>query len=147
MEMSMKKLLAVIFITLFSFAFMIAQEKIKVKEKQTKSYSTIGYLVDRMCGEKMVMADIKKSDAKAARHTKECALDDACSAEGYGLVSGGKFYTFDVSGNIKAKEYFKATQKENNIKVEVIGTINEKKLTVESIKDFKSTPKKHDNEN
>ena len=145
--MSMKKLLTVILITIFSIALIVAQEKMLTKEKQTSTHTMTGYLVDKMCGEKMVMADIKKSDAKAARHTKECALDDACSAEGYGLVSGGKFYTFDVSGNIKAKEYFKATQKENNIKVEVIGTINEKKLTVESIKDFKSTPKKHDNEN
>jgi hypothetical protein len=139
----MKKLLAVILITIFFTALVAAQEKMKTKEKQTKSHSTVGYLVDKMCGEKMVMVDIKKSDAIAARHTKDCALDEACSAEGYGLVTGGKFYKFVASGDIKAKEYLKATKKEDNIKVEVIGSMNDEKLAVESINDFKSTPKKH----
>jgi ABC-type branched-subunit amino acid transport system substrate-binding protein len=147
MEIEVKKLLVVILITLFSIAFIVAQEKMKTKEKQTKSHSIVGYVVDKMCGEKMVMADVKKSDAKAARHTKDCALDEACSAEGYGLVTGGKFYKFDASGDIKGKEYLNATKKENNIKVEVIGTMNDEKLAVESINDFKSTPKKHEEKN
>ena len=144
MEISMKKLLALILITIFSIALIVAQEKMKMEEKQTKPHSMAGYLVDKMCGEKMVMADVKKSDAKAARHTKDCALDETCSAEGYGLVTGGKFYKFDTSGDIKAKEYLKSTEKENNIKVEVTGTMNNEKLIVESIKDFNSTPKKHE---
>jgi hypothetical protein len=141
----MKKLLALILITIFSLALIVAQGK--VKERQTKSYSMAGYLVDKMCGEKMVMIDVKKSDAKAARHTKDCALEEACSAEGYGLVTGGKFYKFDVSGDLKAKEYLKTITKENNIKVEVTGTMNDEKLVVESINDFKSTSKKHEKKN
>src|SRR5450759_3434740 len=147
MEVGMKKLLAVILITIFSIALIVAQEKMKMEEKQTKSHSMAGYLVDKMCGEKMVMVNVKKSDAKAARHTKDCALEEACSAEGYGLVAGGKFYKFDISGDIKAKEYLKATQKENNIKVEVTGTMNDEKLIVESIKDFESTSEKHKKKN
>jgi hypothetical protein len=143
MEMSMKKLLTVILITIFSIALIIAQEKMLTKEKRTSTHSITGYLVDKMCGEKMIMTDVKKSDAKAARHTKDCALDEACSAEGYGLVTGGKFYKFDVSGDIKAKEYLKATLKENNIKVEVIGTMNGEKLIVTAINEFKSTSEKH----
>ena len=139
----MKKLIAVILVTLFSITLIAAQEKMKTKEEHTKSHSMVGYLVDQMCGEKMVMADVKKSDAKAARHKKDCALEETCSAEGYGLVTGGTFYKFDVSGDIKAKEYLKATKKENNIKVEVIGTMNDNKLTVETIKDFTPTAKKH----
>jgi hypothetical protein len=134
----MKKLLAVIFITILSIALIVAQEKKKVQ--QTKSHSMTGYLVDQMCGKRMVMVDVKKSDAKAARHTKDCALEEACSAEGYGLVTGGKFYKFDDSGDIKAREYLNATIKENNIKVEVIGTMNDEKLVIGTIRDFKSTP-------
>ena len=91
----------------------------------------------------MIMADIKKSNDKAARHTKGCALEEACSAEGYGLVTGGKFYKFDAAGDIKAKQYLKATKKEDNIKVEVIGTMNDEQLVVESIKDFELVPMKH----
>jgi uncharacterized protein YxeA len=140
----MKKLFTVILITLFSLALIVAQEKMNMKEKQTKFHSMVGYLVDQMCGKKMVMVDTKKSDAKAARHTKDCALEEACSAEGYGLVTGGKFYKFDISGDIKAKEYLRVTQKENNIKVEVVGIMNDEQLIVESIKDFGSTPKKHE---
>ena len=91
----------------------------------------------------MIMADIKKSNDKAARHTKGCALEEACSAEGYGLVTEGKFYKFDAAGDIKAKQYLKATKKEDNIKVEVTGTMNDEQLVVESIKDFELVPMKH----
>jgi hypothetical protein len=143
MEISMKNLLAVILITIFFIALIIAQEKKVTKEKLTPTHLMTGYLVDKMCGERMVMIDVKKSDAKAARHTKDCALDETCSAEGYGLVTGGKFYKFDDSGDTKAKEYLKTTKKENNIKIEVTGTMNDEKLAVESINDFKSTPEKH----
>ena len=137
----MKKILAMVLISIFSLATIVAQEN--MNEKETKSHSMIGYLVDKMCGERMVMDDVKKSDAKAARHTKECALEEACSAEGYGLVTNGTFYKFDDSGDVKAKEFLKATEKENNIKVEVVGIMNDEKLVVESIKDFKPAPKKH----
>jgi len=143
----MKRLLAVSLITIFIVALIVAQEKMKTKEEQTKSHSTVGYLVDQMCGKKMVMVDVKRSDAKAARHTKDCALEEACSAEGYGLVTGGKFYKFDTSGDIKAKQYLSAITKENNIKVEVRGTMNNEKLVVESINDFDSIPKKHKKNN
>ena len=141
--MSMKKLFAVILVMIFSIALVVAQEKMKTDEKRTKSHSMTGYLVDKTCGIHMIMADIKKSNDKAARHTKGCALEEACSAEGYGLVTGGKFYKFDAAGDIKAKQYLKATKKEDNIKVEVIGTMNDEQLVVESIKDFELFPMKH----
>jgi hypothetical protein len=136
----MKFIFAVFIVTIFSITFITAQEK--MNEKQTKSQSIAGYLVDKMCGERMVTADVKKSDAKAARHTRDCGLEETCSAEGYGLVTGGKFYKFDVAGDKKAKEYLKAVQKENNIQVKVLGTINDEQLAVDSIKDFKLTPEK-----
>jgi uncharacterized protein YxeA len=143
MELCMKKLLAVILVMILSSLFIFAQDKTDSKGLRNKSRSMAGYLVDQNCGKRMVSDDVKKSDAKAARHTKDCALDETCSAAGYGLVTGGKFYKFDSLGNRKAREYLKATTKENNIKVEIIGTMNGEKLAVESIKDFKSTGKNH----
>jgi hypothetical protein len=114
----------------------IAQDMKYPKETQ-KSRMMIGYLVDQMCGKRMVMDDIKKSNAKAKRHTKECALDEGCSANGYGLVTGGKFYKFDAAGDVQAKEFLKNSSKEDNIKVEVIGTFDGETLNVQSIKDFR----------
>jgi|WetSurMetagenome_2_1015567.scaffolds.fasta_scaffold156148_2 hypothetical protein len=139
----MKTIASVILITLLVHTPFVAQEKMKTIESQATSSIMTGYLVDRMCGEKMVMTDVKKSDAKAARHSRDCALDEACSAKGYGLVTGGKFYPFDQSSNAQAKEYLKALNKENNIKVEVRGTLMNQQLIVESIKDFKSIPVKN----
>ncbi|MGD1046353.1 MAG: hypothetical protein ABR936_13670 [Bacteroidota bacterium] len=138
----MKKLLTVILAIGFTAVFISLQNKMDASELHNKSHSMVGYLVDYNCGKRMAMDDIKKSDAKAAKHTKDCALDEACSAKGYGLVTGGRFYKFDVSGDVKAKEYLKATLKESNIKVEVIGTMNDDKLVVELIKDLQSTGKK-----
>jgi len=95
----------------------------------------VGYLVDYMCGKNMAMSDVKKSDAKAARHTRECALDEACASNGYGLVTGGKFYKFDTTGNVKANQFLRTTKKENNILVQVAGKINKEIFFVTSIKD------------
>jgi hypothetical protein len=95
----------------------------------------VGYLVDYMCGKHMVMNNVKKSDAKAAKHTIECALDEVCAAKGYGLVTGGKFYKFDASGDKKAAIYLNATKREDNIRVEVLGVMDGDKMSIRSIKD------------
>ena len=138
----MKKLLTVLLVILFSSLFIFAQDKSGSKGLRSNSRTMMaGYLVDHNCGKRMVSDDVKKSDAKAARHTKDCALDETCSAAGYGLVTGGKYYKFDISGDRKAKEYLEATTKANNIKVEIIGTLNGERLAVESIKAFKSKGK------
>jgi len=138
----MKKLSLIVIAALFIHVFLFAQNKTDKSRLHNRLHSMAGYLVDYGCGKGMVMNDVKKSDAKAARHTKDCALDEACSARGYGLVTGGKFYKFDPSGDRIAKEYLQANPKEDNIKVEVIGTMDNDKLAVESIKDLKSAGKK-----
>jgi len=120
---------------------LLTAQKMK-KEPGQKPHTMVGYLVDQMCGKGMVMDDIKKSDAKAAKHTKECALNEACAAKGYGLVSGGRFYKFDKRGNAKAAEYLHATKKEDHIKVEVIGMMKGSTIAVESIKDLRVPKKK-----
>jgi hypothetical protein len=142
MEVLMKRLLLCLFLTAFTSFLLIAQEKTKKKELQNKSQSTVGYLVDRSCAKRMVMDDEKKSDAKAARHTKECCLDDACRASGFGIVTGGTLFKFDDDGNKKAVEYLNTTKKEDNIKVVVLGSMEGDIISVASIKDF-SSPGNH----
>jgi hypothetical protein len=137
----MKKLMIIVIVTIFTSIFISAQNKMNIKGIHDK-FHLVGYLVDQNCGKKMVMDDIKKSDAKAAKHTKDCSLDETCKAAGFGIVTGGKFYKFDDAGDKKAVDYLNATKKEDNIKVEVTGTMNNDKIKVESIKDFKSTRKK-----
>jgi hypothetical protein len=131
----MKRIFILTIIFLLLSVATIAQEKKYSKETQ-KSRTMIGYLVDQTCAKRMVMNDIKKSNAKAEHHTKDCALDEHCSVNGYGLVTDGKFFKFDTTGDILAKEFLKATLKEDNIKVKVLGTLDGEKLNVQSIKDF-----------
>jgi hypothetical protein len=138
----MKKLLAIILVTVFTSVFISAQDKMDMWGLHNKSHSIVGYLVDQSCAKKMVMDDVKKSDARAAKHTKDCALEETCKASDFGIVTGGKFYRFNDAGNKKAADYLSATKKENNLKVAVAGTMDGDKMNVESIKDFKSTGKK-----
>ena len=138
----MKNLLIIVLVTIFTSVFISAQDKTDKKELHRMSRSMAGYLVDKNCGKRMVMDDVKKSDAKAAKHTKDCALDETCKANGYGIVTGGKFYGFDDAGNRKAFDYLSATKKEDNVKVEVAGIMDGDIMKVESIKDFKSPVKK-----
>ena len=130
----MKKVFIAFLLMVFIITLISAQNKNTMKGLSNDSRSLVGYLVDRNCAKGMVMDDIKKSDAKAAKHTKDCCLDDACKAYGFGIVTGGKFYKFDDAGDKKAVEYLNASKKEDNIKVEVMGRIDGNTLKVESMK-------------
>jgi hypothetical protein len=103
--------------------------------KPAKALTMSGYLVDAMCGKNMVKAGPEKAMIKAKKHTRACGLDEGCAASGYGLVSGGKFYPFDASGNAQAGEYLKNTKKENNIEVTVLGAMSGDVMKVERIAD------------
>ena len=116
-----------------------------VKEKQAESkgpHTMGGFLVDVACGTKMAKLDADKSDAKAMGHTKDCALQDACKASGYGILSHGKLVKFDENGNKLASEYFDKTKKEKGFWVDVRGTMDGEMMKVESIKDTKAKAKK-----
>ena len=137
----MKKYAFMVLVIFASAIVAKAQEKNDMKASSDPK-PMVGYLVDEMCGSKMAMSDVKKSNAKAARHTKDCALSDHCKASGYGLVSGGKFYKFDDAGDQKAVAYLDATKKESKLKVSVVGTLDGDKLKVTSISDAGSGKKK-----
>ena len=135
---------AVVFLLVSSFGF--AQEKMenmsKTETMKKSEHTMAGYLVDNACAMKMEKAGAKKAMEKAKNHTKDCALQDACKASGYGLMSHGKFYKFDEKGDKIASEYFDKTKKEKDFWVDVEGTMDGKTIKVESIKDVKAKVKK-----
>lgn len=130
--------LALIFLVACSFG--LAQEKTETMGKSV--HTMAGYLVDKACAMRMEKADTSKAMEKAKNHTKDCALQDACKASGYGIMSHGKFTPFDENGNKLAVEYFEKTDKENNIWVDVRGTMDGGTIQVVSIKDVVSKVKK-----
>jgi hypothetical protein len=80
-----------------------------------------GTLVDVMCKDKDISA-----------HTKNCAL--SCAKSGFGLVtSDGKFVKFDEAGNAKALAVLKGTDKDNDLKAKVEGTLDGETVQVSSI--------------
>ena len=92
-----------------------------------------GYVVDAMCGK-----GISKKDnvmQRAAAHTKECALQDNCSASGYGVFSDGKYIKFDAHGDELAQDLVQKTEKDKGIAVEVTGKMEGDKFAVASIKE------------
>lgn len=74
--------------------------------------------------------------ARAARHTKACALEEDCAAAGYGIVSDGKWVKFDARGDALAKAAIAASKRERGHYVEVRGYTRGDRFVVESIKEI-----------
>jgi hypothetical protein len=96
---------------------------------QGKKVTFAGYLLDQMC-----VAEVKDT-AKAAEHSKECALMDHCVAAGYGIFTEGKFIKLDAQGNKKAKAFLESIKRETGILVVLEGNLNGDILTVSAIKE------------
>ena len=96
---------------------------------QGKKATLTGHLVDQMCGGEL------KDAAKAADHSKECALMDHCASSGFGIFANGKYVKFDDEGSKKAKELVEKTQKDKNITIVAEGTLDGDTLTVASLKE------------
>ena len=93
-----------------------------------------GYVVDQMCAGKMAMKE--NAMEKAEGHTKDCALDDHCSASGYGIFSGGKYYKFDENGSKTAKALIEKTKREKGLYFAATGTVGDDgSMTVTSLKE------------
>jgi hypothetical protein len=96
---------------------------------QGKKVTLTGHLIDQMCGAEL------KDAAKAADHSKECALMDHCASSGFGIFANGKYVKFDAEGSKKAKLLVEKTKKEKDIAVVAEGTISGDTLTVASLKE------------
>jgi hypothetical protein len=109
-------------------------EAMVATKKPSGVHSMHGYMLDVACGTKMSKLSAKKAEEKAKAHTKDCALQDACKASGYGLMMHGKLMKFDDNGNKLAAAYFDKTKKEKDFWVDVKGTMEGNTIKVESIK-------------
>jgi hypothetical protein len=102
--------------------------------------STIrGVIIDKQCSSKaevrVLPTGIEGGMIVAEAHTRECALMPACQKSGYGVFTyDNKFLAFDEAGNRKALEALKASKKEDDLKIEVTGEIQNDTIKVTSLK-------------
>ncbi len=129
-ERHMRALIGLSMLVLFAAMTALAQD--------TKTVTFNGYVVDQMCGTGMA----KKANAmeKAAAHTRDCALEESCSAEGYGIFSDGKYYKFDEKGSATAKGLIEKSKRAKGLYFEASGVLSNGTLTVASLKE--ATPAK-----
>ena len=92
-----------------------------------------GYVVDQMCAKGMAKKD--NFSEKAPAHTKDCAMEDACAASGYGIYSDGKWYTFDEKGSALAKAAIEKSPRESGLWFTATGTLKGTELAVASLKE------------
>lgn len=125
----------------FAAAAVFAQEK-KAEAPQAETKAKItklhGYVVDQMCAKTMA----KKSNPMelAARHTKECALEEACAASGYGIFyDNGTWVKFDENGDKLAKAMIEKSKKDRDLMADVTGEMKGDKFIVASLSESKMT--------
>jgi hypothetical protein len=74
----------------------------------------------------------KKVAAAPDSHTRECALK--CAASGFGIVTKDQqFLKFDAAGNAEIVKALKASDKKDNLRVNVDGDVRGDTLKVSSI--------------
>lgn len=96
----------------------------------TLSLFSAAPFADTMSG---TLVDLNCKGKDLAEHSRQCAM--RCAKSGFGLVTAdGKFVKFDETGNTKALDALKASEKEKDLKATVTGTVDGDVLKVESIK-------------
>lgn len=114
----------------------VAPELGSEKIQNNKAITLHGIVVDQMCAKSMA----KKSDPmdRASKHDKDCALEEACAASGYGLLyDNGKWVKFDENGDKLARAMFESSKKDIDFKAEVTGEMKGDKLLVASLTETK----------
>jgi hypothetical protein len=130
----MKRTALFVVVSLALSSLALAQEA----KKESKSSMT-GYVVDAMCAKGMAK---KESPMEAAaKHTKDCALEEGCAASGYGVFSDGKWYKFDENGDKLAKDLIEKSKTEKGLMIEVTGEMKGDKLAVATINEHKAEAK------
>jgi hypothetical protein len=94
-----------------------------------QSTTISGELIDVSCG-----TDKDMTAAKAVEHDKACLQMPDCEKSGYAVyTSDSKLVKFDSNGNDLAKKLIETTDKKDNWKVSVKGTVNGETIAVESL--------------
>jgi len=109
--------------------------KMEKKEAAKGTATWHGYVVDAMCAKTILKKDNIMD--KAAKHTKDCALEDACASSGYGLFYDNKYYKFDEAGDKLAKEAIEKSKKDRDLMFDVTGKMEGDKITVASLSEMK----------
>lgn len=88
-----------------------------------------GYLVDLSCA-----ADLGDKPGFGQNHKKSCLQMPDCKASGYGVLTANKkVLKFDKAGNEKARKFIAATDKAQDFRVNVTGTVKGDTVTVSRI--------------
>jgi hypothetical protein len=88
-----------------------------------------GYLVDIACA-----SEEGQRANFGAKHSTMCLQMPECVKSGYGLLTEDKrVIRFDAASNEKAKQFIAELKKNNDIKVNVTGTINGDQMSVTKI--------------
>lgn len=88
-----------------------------------------GYLVDIACA-----TEEGQRPNFGIKHSKMCLQMPECVKSGYGLLTDDKkVIRFDAASNEKAKQFITELKKNNDIKVNVTGTINGDQMSVSKI--------------
>jgi hypothetical protein len=88
-----------------------------------------GYLVDIACG-----SEERQRPNFGIKHSKGCLEMPDCAGSGYGvLTEDKKIIRFDAASNAKAKQFIAELKKNNDIKVNVTGTVNGDQMSVSKI--------------
>ncbi len=129
----MKKLAIAVLICFAVAGF--AQEK-KAEAKKAEGTQLHGYVVDFLCAKGMIKKDNPMD--RAAKHNKECALEEACAASGYGLIyENGTWVKFDENGDKLAKAMLEKSKKDKDFMADVMGEMKGDKFVVASLMESK----------
>jgi len=109
-------------------------------KKADETKVIVGFAQDYSCA-KGNLADGVKGMTKASKHSKNCALEDNCSASGYGVWSDNKFYKLDEKGNKLMLTLYKETDTKKGMKVSVKGIVKDDLILVTELKEVKEEKK------
>jgi hypothetical protein len=124
-KLSMKRFVSILVLAAAFAPFALAESGTETTLK--------GYVVDKHC----IAGKSGDLNKKASAMPKTCTLSKACLASGLGLVSEGKWYTFDAKGSAMAAKILEKSKADEGTVFEVTGTVDGDTLTVTSIKEAK----------
>lgn len=129
----MLKLLSV-FAAMLAFTFVMQFTTAKAADDADDagaSQKVTGILIDNACGSKMMEKD--DPEAAAVKHTRACAMKKSCEESGYAVISGKELLKLDDNGNRLAKDFLAKSEKEDDLRVTVEGTVDGDKIAVTSL--------------
>jgi hypothetical protein len=128
----MRRTLVLVSLVCFALTALGQTKKVEAGKVESQATKLHGYVVDQMCAKGMM----KKSNPmeRAAKHTKECALEEACAASGFGLVYGdANWVKFDEKGDQLAKLMIEKSKKDKDLMADVTGMMKEGKFIVATL--------------